>query len=160
MSRLVVPVVVDTREQTPWRFPTGEFSVYRQGLRTGDYAVAGYSCVTAIERKELGDFVACCTHERERFLREMLRMIEIPHRAVIVEASADDIFAHTYRSAASPKAVMATAMAITADYGTPVILAGDRRNAAWCAAWLLRRWHEHLSSSQMAATCETESKSA
>lgn len=59
-------IVVDTREQTPYEFATmvcdkadGGGPLYvptlRAGLPTGDYSLAGYEDMVAVERKSLAD---------------------------------------------------------------------------------------------------------
>jgi ERCC4-type nuclease len=119
--------------------------VERKGLETGDYSLADYEQAVSIERKSLADFVMCCTSERDRFMREMVRMKGMPHCAVIIEASIDDVMGHAYRSQVSPNAVMATALKLTTDWDIPVMWASNRHHAARCAAWMLRRWHGWMS---------------
>ena len=129
-------VVVDTREQTPWTFPV---PTLRAGLPSGDYSAVGLETVAAIERKSLADFVQSVTHERDRFWRELERLRPYRLRAVVVEASIDDILAGAYVSRATPQSVIASALAIMSDFGIPVLLAGDRGNASRAALWMLRR---------------------
>ncbi|MCC6670158.1 MAG: hypothetical protein IT458_03800, partial [Planctomycetes bacterium] len=72
-------ITVDTREQRP--LPLAEvvratglpFEVRRTTLATGDYALAGLEHVALVERKNLGDLVACCTCWRPRFEKELER---------------------------------------------------------------------------------------
>lgn len=153
MARRYPPprIVVDTREQRPWTFRTravvqahGELAVTTCTLSTGDYSVEGMTSVIAIERKSLPDFVQSTTRERERFWAELHRMRPLQHRAVIIEASIEDVWARTYRGAVEPLSVVMSAGAIMFDHGIPVIWAGSRedaeRHAAW---WLVRAWREH-----------------
>jgi len=122
-------ILVDTREQTPWRFSEA-VTVERVTLPTGDYSLAGFTDRVAIERKSLADLVMCVGPERERFLDEMRRLRAYDVRAVVVEASVDDVLAHAYRSNTAPQSVIGTTVAIWADYGVPTVWAGDARNAA------------------------------
>ncbi|RPH47035.1 MAG: hypothetical protein EHM91_06585, partial [Planctomycetota bacterium] len=69
-----VPIVVDTREQRPYRFDPQFVVVTRRALPAGDYSIAGHETAVAIERKSLGDFVTSVIHERERFERELARL--------------------------------------------------------------------------------------
>jgi DNA excision repair protein ERCC-4 len=131
-------LVVDTREQRPWRFPDDVVTV-RACLPAGDYSVVGLETRIAIERKELGDFVNCCTHERERFKRELEKLHAYDFAAVIVESNLVDIGAGVYRSRATPQSIIGTAAAITLDY-CPVLFASDRVEAARYARVLLTRF--------------------
>lgn len=139
-------IKADTREQRPWIFAPST-PVVRGTLPTGDYAIAGLEALAAIERKELSDFVACVTVERERFMREMSRLAAYGHRAVIIEATVEHVEAHAYRSRTAPRAVLATALSITSDFGIPVLWAGDRAGGAWSCEWLLRRVYQRFTSS-------------
>ncbi len=128
-SRAGMLILRDTREQTPWRF-SPDVTVQTATLPTGDYSLGGYTDRVAIERKSLPDLVACVGPERERFLDCCRRLRDYTVKAVVVEASVDDVLAHAYRSATAPQSVIGTAVAIWADYGVPTIWAGDARNAA------------------------------
>ncbi|AUX33179.1 MULTISPECIES: ERCC4 domain-containing protein [Sorangium] len=153
MARRYPPprIVVDTREQRPWTFRTpavlrahGELAVATGTLATGDYSVEGLTSVVALERKSLPDFIQSTTRERERFWAELGRMRPLLHRAVIIEASLEEVACGAYRSLATPASVIGSAGAIMFDFGIPVIWAGSRdegeRHAAW---WLVRAWKEH-----------------
>jgi ERCC4-type nuclease len=153
MARRYPPprIVVDTREQRPWSFRTaavlrahGELVVTTGTLATGDYSVEGLTSVVAIERKSLPDFIQSTTRERERFWAELVRMRALQRRAVIIEASLEQVSCGAYRSLATPESVIGSASAIQYDHGIPVIWAGSRedaeRHAAW---WLVRAWREH-----------------
>lgn len=131
-------IVIDTREQTPWTFT---LPTIVRGLPAGDYSVEGHEHAVAVERKSLADFVASVTRERERFWRELERLQAYSFAAVIVETGPLEILVGAYRSQAHPRSVWASVLAITHDFGVPVLLAGDRQTAARSAEWLLRRWH-------------------
>lgn len=136
-------IVIDTREQEPWSFGAGVATV-RAGLPTGDYSIVGLESRVAVERKSLEDFVGSVTFGRERFWRELLRMKALDVRAVIVEAMLLDVAGGHYRSRATPASILASSLAITVDFGIPVLWAGDRTLAARCALWMLRRAHARL----------------
>lgn len=128
-SRLGMLILRDTREQTPWHF-SPDVTIQTVTLPTGDYSLGGFTDRVAIERKSLPDLVACVGVERERFLDEMRRLRDYRVKAVVVEASVDDVLARAYRSQTSPQSVIGTVIAIWADYGVPTIWAGDAHNAA------------------------------
>ena len=80
-------VLVDTREQTPFRF--NGWAVERRGLVTGDYSIDGLSEYVAIERKTIQDLVGCVGSCRDRFKRELHRLQGYPlpgrhhHRGIV-----------------------------------------------------------------------------
>ena len=79
-------ILVDSREQAPWRFPD-DIETARATLATGDYSVAGLESHVCIERKSLSDLVACLGVERDRFKRELARMRAFALAVVVVEGS-------------------------------------------------------------------------
>lgn len=129
-------IIIDTREQRPWSF---KLPTVVGGLPAGDYSVVGHEGDVAIERKSLGDFVGSVTWERERFWRELEKLASYRFAAVVVEASVDDVLAGAYRSDARPWAVLASAMAITVDFGIPVVWGEDHATAGRMGEWMLAR---------------------
>ena len=69
-----ITILVDTREQRPWQFPHC-FMTESATLATGDYSVKGLTDEVAIERKSLADLLACVGRERDRFEREVHRLL-------------------------------------------------------------------------------------
>lgn len=132
------PFVVDTREQphTAWTF---DGPTVRGTLATGDYSLVGFENRVALARKTLPDLVACCTGERDRFWRELERLGPFDFRAVVVEADMGSALCGLYVSRARPWSIVTSTLAIVADFGIPVLWAGDRKTAARVGAWLLRR---------------------
>jgi len=51
-------------------------------LATGDYSIAELESVVAIERKSQADMLSCIGGERERFEREVQRLLSFPVRAL------------------------------------------------------------------------------
>jgi DNA excision repair protein ERCC-4 len=135
------PITCDTREQTPWIF--GEDTlVTRSKLDAGDYAPTGYEALFTLERKAIGDLVACCSWERERFVRELERAPDYEFFAIIVEASLEDVARHNYRANVHPSAVVGSCVAFHVDYSVPTIWAGSATAAARIAERLMRRFVE------------------
>src|SRR5688572_20376527 len=91
-----IVAVADSREQTPWNL--SPLQVVQGTLTTGDYSLAGLEHVVAIERKSLSDLLGCIGQDRERFDREVQRLLAYPCRALIVEASWADIEMGEWRS--------------------------------------------------------------
>jgi ERCC4-type nuclease len=138
-------ILVDAREQAPLRF-SADVDVALVTLPTGDYSLRGFTDTVAIERKSASDFVACVGPERERFLEQCQRLAGYPVRAVVIESTWEELSAGAYRSATNPKSVTGTALAIMADYGMPVLLAGDAQGAAEAVERLLvRLWRKRVS---------------
>lgn len=129
-------LVIDTREQAP--LDLAPFRAELGTLDTGDYSVMGLEHVVAVERKSLPDLVQCVGRERERFERELQRLLAYPHRAVVVEATWADLAAGEWRGMVAPKAVWGSVTSWTAR-GIPFLLAGDRAGAADAVKALL--WH-------------------
>lgn len=143
--------IVDTREQLPLDF-AGIVTV--QGtLPTGDYSVVGLETCVALERKSLPDLLCCIGTERERFEKEIQRLLAYETRAIVVEASWADLERGEWRSQVTVQAALGSVLGWIAR-GVPVIMAGDRRRAAEMIGRIMfiaarRRWRE------MTALCET-----
>ncbi|MCA9189821.1 MAG: hypothetical protein R3E01_02675 [Pirellulaceae bacterium] len=139
-----VTAIVDTREQLP--FVLDPLRVERGTLATGDYSVKGLERVIAVERKSLQDLVGCVGRERDRFDREVQRLVAYPVRALVVEASWDDVRQGEWQGRVTPRQVEGSLLGWIAA-GLPVIMAGSRVFAQTYTARLLyiaarRRWRE------------------
>ncbi len=142
---IAVPVVIaDTREQLVLRF-SGGVMVERATLPTGDYSLRGFTDFVAIERKTIHDLVRCVGPERPRFMDCCRRLQAYELRAIVVEASLDDVLAHAYGSATHPQSVIGTVLALHVDYAVPTIWAGNANNAANIVErMLVRVWRKRL----------------
>lgn len=142
-----ITIIVDTREQTPWDMTPLKTEVGT--LDTGDYTVKGLEKEISIERKSLDDLLGCVGQSRERFDREIKRMLGYPCRAVIVEAHWQEIMLGNWRARVTPNAVMGSVLGWIA-HGVPVIFAGNASEAALYAGRLMfiaaRRRFEELQS--------------
>ncbi|MCH8854071.1 MAG: ERCC4 domain-containing protein [Planctomycetes bacterium] len=121
-------IVVDSREQTPWRF--SNLPSETGTLDTGDYSVRGLEHRVAVERKSLDDLLACVGRERDRFKRELQRLRAYRFRCLVVEASHADLECGEWRSKIQPSHVLGSLAAWQAQYSLPVMLAGDHESAA------------------------------
>jgi ERCC4-type nuclease len=118
----------------------------RGTLATGDYSVVGLENVIAIERKSLDDLIACVGPERERFDREIQRLLAYPTRAVVVESTWQQLEHGGWRSRVTAASAVGSVLGWIAA-GVPFILAGDHLHGDRFAARLLytaarRRWRE------------------
>lgn len=139
-----ITAIIDTREQRPWGLEP--LKTERGKLVTADYSVKGLETHIALERKELGDLLACIGLERERFEKEVKRLLSYECRAVIVEASWQDLIDAKWKRHITPNAAMGSVLGWMA-LGLPFIFAGDAARASQAAARMLfiaarRRWAE------------------
>jgi ERCC4-type nuclease len=139
-----VCAIIDTREQLP--LDLAPLQTTTATLTTGDYSAVGLEKVVAIERKSLADLLACVGQNRDRFDREVMRLLAFPVRALVVEATWADVEAGGWHSKVTPEAAVGSLLGFIAT-GLPVIMAGDHERAGRYVARLLfltarRRWRE------------------
>ncbi|KKL24098.1 hypothetical protein LCGC14_2418760 [marine sediment metagenome] len=139
-----VTAIVDTREQLP--LDLSPLQSIEGTLTTGDYSVRGLEHVVAIERKSLPDLLGCIGQQRERFDREVQRLLAYPVRALVVEATWPDVEAGDWQSRITPPAALGSLLGWMAS-GLPIIMAGDHARAGRYVSRLLfiaarRRWRE------------------
>ena len=136
--------IVDTREQQPLCLDPLQSELGT--LPTGDYSVRGLEQVVAVERKSLDDLLACVGRERERFEREVQRLLAYPVRALVVESFWSNVEQGGWRSQVKPQAVVGSLLGWIAR-GLPVVMAGDHAKAGEFTSRLLftaarRRYRE------------------
>jgi ERCC4-type nuclease len=146
-----VTAKIDTREQLP--FDLAPLGIEFGALNAGDYSVCGLEHLIAIERKSLPDLICCCGTERDRFERELQRLLSYQTRCVVVEASWSDLEAGGWRSKLTPQSATGSVLSWIGQ-GVPFLFAGNREAAQRATARILfssarRRWRElrsfHLS---------------
>src|SRR5258708_16843313 len=151
-------IIVDTREQDPLVFSRLESE--RGTLSTGDYSIKGLETLFVIERKSIADLVSCCMGEnRERFERELHRLRGFRFKRLLVVGTEEEIYQGRYRSAITPKAVMATLGAFEVRYDLPVAYRSTPELAArqiesW-AYWFAR---EQLLAAARLTRCEPKNR--
>jgi DNA excision repair protein ERCC-4 len=113
-------IAIDSREIQPLNF-THLRSVVST-LVTADYTLFGNEWSAAIERKgSLDELVTCCSVERDRFSRELMRMRSHAfRRLILVGFSRADIELGRFRSRMAPRAVLATLSAFEIRYDVAV----------------------------------------
>lgn len=139
-----ITAVVDTRERTS--LDLAPLKVVRSTLATGDYSVAGLETQVSVERKSLQDLVMCCGAERERFEREVQRLLAYPARLLVVEATWGAIELGGWRGKLQPSHVTGALLGWIGR-GLPVITVADHVSAGRYVARFLflaarRRWRE------------------
>jgi ERCC4-type nuclease len=142
-TRTPLPLVlaVDTREQLPWTFGD-KVETLTVTMPAGDYGIVGYETRIAIERKSLPDLKGSITYRREPFKRELEILATYEAAFVIVEANLGDIYLDDRHSAVHPNSVLGSCVAITIDYGVPILWAGSRPKAAELCFRLLKRFYD------------------
>jgi len=145
-------VLVDTREQLPLRLheqhPNWFAGERRVALKTGDYSIDGMRGLLALERKSLADVAASASPNasRERFIAQCGRLAQFRWKAILVEATLEDIkrgFAgFDIQSGIHPNAVCGTLDAVEAKFGIPIIYASSIRELATerAASWLSKHF--------------------
>lgn len=118
-------IIVDTREQKPYNFTV---PTVKKALVSGDYSIVGYEEDITVERKSLPDLVRCCGRDRNRFMDQCKRLLDVKHRLLVVEAGWGEIELGQWRSTVKPNVVIGTLCAI-AGMGLPFITADSRSRA-------------------------------
>ena len=149
-----VTCIVDTREQLP--LDLSPLRTELGTLQTGDYALAGCDEIR-IERKSLPDLVQCVGSERERFTREVERLLAFRVRILLIEATWEQIESHEpafpqWRGKVSKESVIGSLLGWQA-MGLSVHMVGTHERAGRFASRLLytvarRRYAELRSFSQ------------
>jgi ERCC4-type nuclease len=139
-----VTAIVDSREQLP--LDLSPLRVEPGTLATGDYSVKGLEHVVAIERKGAEDMLACIGRERERFDREIQRLLAFPVRAIVVEAGWGYFERGEWRGQVTPSAAIGSLLGWIA-HGVPILMAYDHERCGRFVSRLLytaarRRWRE------------------
>lgn len=150
--------IVDTREQHPLNLDP--LRSVPGTLTTGDYSVRGLEHVVVVERKSLPDLLSCIGQERERFEREVHRLLAFPTRALVVEATWPDLEQGEWRSKITPAAAIGSVLGWIAA-GLPVVMAGDHARAGRYVSRLLftsarRRWREARALLQEVMTMDSD----
>lgn len=129
-----VVAVIDSREQLP--LDLSPLQVVPGTLATGDYSIRGLEQHIAIERKSLSDLLGCIGQDRERFDREIVRLLAYPTRAVVVESSWTALETGGWRSKITPQAATGSVLGWIAQ-GVPFLFCGDRAAAAKAVSRML-----------------------
>ena len=126
--------IVDSREQLPLCLDPLQTTIGT--LSTGDYSLKGLEHVVCIERKSLDDLLGCVGSDRERFEREVQRMLSYPVRVLLVESTWLEIELAHWRSKLKSEQVIGSLLGWQAS-GISIHMAGDHERAGRHAARLL-----------------------
>ncbi len=143
-------VLVDTRERWAWALHENHRNWIggerRTTLKTGDYSIEGMEGLLALERKNLPDLVNCTVEDRPRFIACCARLAKFRWKAILVEASYEDIKrgwdSEESESSVHPNSVVGLLDAIEAKFGIPVILTSKNRalSTERAASWLSKHF--------------------
>lgn len=120
-------IITDSREKTPYKFINYPVDVTTGTLNSGDYSLAGFSDLVAVERKTLTDLISSISGERKRFTKELERLRGYDTAALVVECRWQTIKAGKYRSKMTPQAATQTLISFMAQYRLPCFFAEDAR---------------------------------
>ena len=143
-------IIVDTREKEPLplhaNHPNWIAGERRAALKTGDYTVEGMENLLCLERKSLADLVNCSVNNRQRFIAACDRLSNFPWKAILVEATLEDIKSGFEQfdipSEVHPNVVCGTLDAIEAKFGIPIIYTSRVKDLATerAASWLSKHF--------------------
>ncbi|OQC55406.1 MAG: hypothetical protein BWX55_00112 [Deltaproteobacteria bacterium ADurb.Bin022] len=142
-------VLIDTREKYPFdfsKFPNWIAAQKNQALKAGDYSIEGMENLLVLERKTLTDLITTLIQQRDRFFKQCEKMTKYRWKALLIEASYEDIKSpydqEEYSTLAHPNAVSGTLDALEARFGMPVIYTSRYRPLAEekAASWLSKHF--------------------
>lgn len=139
-------IVVDTREQYPFRFARQQATTSRASLTAGDYAVraADGSIIAAVERKSIDDLGSSLSNGTLVF--ELAKLGEVPRAAVVVEDRYSSLVKHAYTPAGFLPDMLAR---VQVRYPEIPIVFMETRSLAeeWTFRWLGAAAAEHADAS-------------
>ena len=139
-------IIIDTREQEPYAFDPDTTEIRHKALAVGDYSLDGFEDKVCIERKSLQDYIQSVIRQRDRFMKEVKKLSDIPHSCIVVESDLADIMGKHYRSGAHPSSVLGATLSLMIDHGVPVCFCSDRQLAKVFTEMYLRRVFRKLTS--------------
>lgn len=136
-------ILMDSRESAdphPWvEHFSADVRITRGALETGDFALAALPDAAVVERKAVGDLLACLGRGRERFERELQRGRHVGRLVVVCDGSMADLLCEARRRGGgmSDASIIGTLAAWQRRY-CPFFFAGSVRVAAEFTERLLR----------------------
>jgi ERCC4-type nuclease len=137
-----IMALIDTRE---WACHQGEddylpvdlspLAWEKATLQFGDYSARGLESVLCIERKTLQDCIKCVGADRDRFEREMKTLRGYPYRALVIEATWDDILKGNWRGDVTPQQAFGSIMGWSLEVS--VVMAGNHANCGLMIARMI-----------------------
>lgn len=133
-------VLCDSREQLPYSYPLME----RVSLKTGDYSVKGFEKDgITIERKTVNDIYGSLGKGRRRFENECQRMKDYKYKAIVIEASLQELLKQPLNSQMNPKVVINSLISLSVKYDIKVWFCSNRRLARVTVLRILEKFVKH-----------------
>jgi ERCC4-type nuclease len=146
-------VLIDSREQAPYRFTNYDVTPEVVALPVGDYSLPGFQDRVAIERKELNDLIGCLMNgNRERFERELYKARYYDLFAVVIEAPLSAVSQGEYRSEMRPHAALQSILTFQVRYKVAFVWAGNRAGAEYIVHGLLSKYLREIGERYKVAT--------
>ena len=155
-AKKIAPVIqIDTREQDPLDFSAFGIEVEVVALETGDYGLRGLSGdygtakegktpgekFCCFERKSLADLYGSLGNGRVRLKAEVERMQEFHLKALLIEASEEEVRNGYHRSQVSPQSVIGSLRSWEANDALSIKFCKSRYNMArQIATWTHYIW--------------------
>ena len=136
-----ISIVIDSRERRPYSFT---LPTVVAGLKVGDYSLAGFEDRIAIERKTIGDLIACLSSGRKRFERELKRGRELDYFCLVVETDLKALTDGKYRSRMNPESVVQSLLAFSVRYRLPIFFVGGRKRGQQVTQGLLSKYAREI----------------
>jgi len=141
-------IIIDTQEKLGYTFESispPPQTVIRT-LKTGDYSIDGFEDRVTVERKSLSDLYKTLggktSNNRDRFEREIVRMVDMDFAAIVIEADWKTIIRNPpSRSGLNSKSVLATILAWMQRHNAHWITCPNRMFAEKITYRLLDRWY-------------------
>jgi len=135
-------VVIDTREQLPYRFKNS----ITMGLPTGDYTIKYgnriYADKIICERKSrVGELYAATGKDRERWERELTRLSKIEFRFILLEFSFMDIVNKQPPGILEASSVYGSIASWYVQFNVPFVFCENRNNAR---AYMYKVFYEYV----------------
>jgi len=144
-----ITAIIDTREQLP--LDLSPLQIEAGTLATGDYSVKGLERYITVERKSAMDMLGCIGGDRERFDKEVQRMLAYPVRVLVIESNwlwfeSESWLLDNPRSKITRACAVGSLLGWIAD-GLTILMADDHERAGHYTARLLftaarRRYRE------------------
>jgi len=152
-------IIKDTREQEGYTFEPSKTRYHEckgmvtKKLDTGDYSLEGLEDKVCIERKaSVAEFAKNAGQDQYRFMQEIERMKEFPHRFIVLEFSLSDLMMFPEganipedewsKIKITNKFMLRTLMEFQIYDDIHVLFCDSKKNAKWAVLSILKRINE------------------
>lgn len=132
-------IIIDTREQKPYRFP----SSITKSLKTGDYSIDGLEDKVTVERKTKMDAYGTFGKGRQRFMKELQRLAGFDYSAIVIESSLTEFLNPPQYSEMNPKSAIGSVLAWSVKYNIHVFFTDNRIMGNALTAKILEKYWKY-----------------